>query len=103
MVARHSGSSFENSTGSRLHRAIEIYEARTNPSLNKLGRSRARACLASRDRSVAGVALNPAHINETMSNRDAAIRCYRQAAASKDADAYTLKGAKSSLSRLGAN
>jgi hypothetical protein len=53
--------------------------------------------------SSAKAALNLAHINETMSNRDAAIRYYRQAAASKDADAHTLKDAKSSLTRLGAN
>jgi len=50
--------------------------------------------------SSAKAALNLAHINETMSNRDAAIRYYRQAAASKDADAHTLKDAKSSLLRL---
>jgi tetratricopeptide (TPR) repeat protein len=51
----------------------------------------------------AKAALNLAHANETMSNRDAAIRYYRQAAASNDADAHTIKDAKSSLSRLGAN
>jgi tetratricopeptide (TPR) repeat protein len=51
----------------------------------------------------AKAALNLAHINETMSNRDAAIRYYRQAATSSDADPHTLTDAKASLSRLGAN
>ena len=48
-------------------------------------------------------ALNLAHVNETMNNRDAAIRYYRQAAASSDSDAHSIQDAKAALSRLGVN
>jgi len=48
-------------------------------------------------------ALNLAHVNETMNNRDAAIRYYRQAAASTDSDSHSIQDAKTALSRLGVN
>jgi tetratricopeptide (TPR) repeat protein len=48
-------------------------------------------------------ALNLAHVNETMNIRDAAIRYYRQAAASSDSDAHSIQEAKAALARLGAN
>ncbi len=48
-------------------------------------------------------ALNLGHVNETMNNRDAAIRYYRQAAASGDSDAHSIQDAKTALSRLGVN
>jgi tetratricopeptide (TPR) repeat protein len=48
-------------------------------------------------------ALNVARTDETLNNRPAAIRYYRQAAASNDADAHSIADAKSALSRMGAN
>jgi tetratricopeptide (TPR) repeat protein len=48
-------------------------------------------------------ALNLARTDETMNNRETAIRYYRQAAASNDADAHSIEDAKTALSRLGAN
>jgi len=48
-------------------------------------------------------ALNLARTDETMNNRETAIRFYRQAAASSDSDVRSIQDAKSALSRLGAN
>ena len=48
-------------------------------------------------------ALNLAHTNETLDHREVAIRYYRQAAASNDADSHSIEDAKSALSRLGIN
>ncbi len=47
-------------------------------------------------------AMNVARTYETMNDRTAAIRYYRQAATSSDADAPSIKDAKAALSRLGA-
>jgi tetratricopeptide (TPR) repeat protein len=48
-------------------------------------------------------ALNLARTDEAMNNREAAIRFYRQAAASSDADTHSMQDAKAALSRLGVN
>ncbi len=48
-------------------------------------------------------ALNLARTNESMNNREAAIRFYRQAAASSDADARSIQDAQAALSRMGVN
>jgi tetratricopeptide (TPR) repeat protein len=48
-------------------------------------------------------ALNLAHTDEAMNNRESAVRFYRQAAASTDADTHSIGEAKTALSRLGVN
>ena len=48
-------------------------------------------------------AVNLARTFETMNNRSAAIRYYRQAAASTDSDPLSIQDAKAALSRLGEN
>lgn len=48
-------------------------------------------------------ALNLARTNEAMNDRETAIRYYRQAAASTDADTPSIRDAKTALSRLGVN
>ena len=48
-------------------------------------------------------AVNLARTDEAMNNRESAIRFYRQAAASTDADTQSIREAKTALSRLGAN
>ena len=82
----------------RIRRAGEAYAA---GNMNKaLGyyQDALTACPSS-----SKAAVNLARTFETMNNRSAAIRYYRQAAASTESDPHSIQDAKAALSRLGEN
>jgi hypothetical protein len=80
------------------HRAGDAYAAGNMTKALGYYQDALTACPAS-----AKAALNLARTDETMNNRAAAIRFYRQAAASNDGDAQSIQDAKTALARLGAN
>ena len=80
------------------HRAGEAYAAGNTDKALGYYKDALTACPTS-----SKAAMNVARTYESMDDRASAIRYYRQAAASSDADARNIQDAKAALSRLGGN